>query len=103
MRTNTTDVERISAVCSVAHVPTLMCSQHGIWCARQPEHFPTYGQCEKAGIQIRTEIRCPSREAAASAMEAAVRGGFRIVEFTLTIPGALDLVEDYLKRRREAA
>ena len=43
-------------------------------------------------------LRCPSREAAASAMEAAVRGGFRIVEFTLTIPGALDLVEDFSRR-----
>ena len=43
-------------------------------------------------------LRCPSREAAASAMEAAVRGGFRIVEFTLTIPGALDLVEEFSRR-----
>jgi Entner-Doudoroff aldolase len=32
-------------------------------------------------------------------MEAAVRGGFRIVEFTLTIPGALDLVEEFARRR----
>jgi Entner-Doudoroff aldolase len=44
-------------------------------------------------------LRCPSREAAASAMEAAVRGGFRIVEFTLTIPGALDLVEEFSRRK----
>ncbi len=44
-------------------------------------------------------LRCPSREAAASAMEAAVRGGFRIVEFTLTIPGALDLVEEFSRRQ----
>jgi 2-dehydro-3-deoxyphosphogluconate aldolase / (4S)-4-hydroxy-2-oxoglutarate aldolase len=43
-------------------------------------------------------LRCPSREAAKSAMEAAVRGGFRIVEFTLTIPGALDLVEEFSQR-----
>lgn len=43
-------------------------------------------------------LRCPSREAAAAAMEAAVRGGFRIVEFTLTIPGALDLVEAFSRR-----
>ena len=43
-------------------------------------------------------LRCPSRQAAASAMEAAVRGGFRIVEFTLTIPGALDLVEEFSRR-----
>jgi len=44
-------------------------------------------------------LRCPSRQAAASAMEAAVRGGFRIVEFTLTIPGALDLVEEFARRQ----
>jgi len=31
-------------------------------------------------------------------MEAAIRGGFRIVEFTLTIPGALDLVEEFSRR-----
>src|SRR5207245_6042693 len=44
-------------------------------------------------------LRCPTREAASSAMEAAVRGGFRIVEFTLTIPGALDLVEEFARRQ----
>src|SRR6266704_3437019 len=43
-------------------------------------------------------LRCPARETAVSAMEAAVRGGFRIVEFTLTIPGALDLVEEFSRR-----
>jgi Entner-Doudoroff aldolase len=43
-------------------------------------------------------LRCASRETAARAMEAAVRGGFRIVEFTLTIPGALDLVEEFSRR-----
>jgi len=44
-------------------------------------------------------LRCPAREAAASAMEAAVRGGVRIVEFTLTIPGALYLVEEFSRRQ----
>src|SRR5439155_5493782 len=43
-------------------------------------------------------LRCPARETAVFAMEAAVRGGFRIVEFTLTIPGALDLVEEFSRR-----
>jgi Entner-Doudoroff aldolase len=43
-------------------------------------------------------LRCPSGEAAGPAMEAAVRGGFRIVEFTLTIPGALDRVEEFSAR-----
>src|SRR6266566_9801209 len=44
-------------------------------------------------------LRCPARETAVLAMEAAVRGGFRIVEFTLTIPGALDLVEEFSRRQ----
>jgi 2-dehydro-3-deoxyphosphogluconate aldolase / (4S)-4-hydroxy-2-oxoglutarate aldolase len=43
-------------------------------------------------------LRCPSGETAGPAMEAAVRGGFRIVEFTLTIPGALDRVEEFAGR-----
>ena len=43
-------------------------------------------------------LRCPSRQAAVSAMEAAVRGGFRIIEFTLTIPGAPELVEEFSHR-----
>src|SRR4029450_2204466 len=43
-------------------------------------------------------LRCPSAETARPAMEAAVRGGFRIVEFTLTIPGALDRVEEFAGR-----
>ncbi|HXU13082.1 MAG TPA: 2-dehydro-3-deoxyphosphogluconate aldolase, partial [Candidatus Binatia bacterium] len=43
-------------------------------------------------------LRCPEQKAAASAMEAAVRAGFRIVEFTLTIPGALDLVQEFARR-----
>jgi 2-dehydro-3-deoxyphosphogluconate aldolase / (4S)-4-hydroxy-2-oxoglutarate aldolase len=60
----------------------------------KPERFVgLLGEARASAI-----LRCPSREAAASAMEAAVRGGFRIVEFTLTIPGALDLVEDFSRR-----
>ena len=31
-------------------------------------------------------------------MDAAVRGGFRIIEFTLTIPGAFDLISEFSKR-----
>src|SRR2546425_2278032 len=44
-------------------------------------------------------LRWPSQEAASSAMRAAVRGGFRIVEFTLTIPRALDLVEEFSRQQ----
>jgi 2-dehydro-3-deoxyphosphogluconate aldolase / (4S)-4-hydroxy-2-oxoglutarate aldolase len=43
-------------------------------------------------------VRAPDREKAERAMEAAVQGGFRIVEFTLTTPGALDLVRAFSKR-----
>src|SRR5437867_8782322 len=59
-----------------------------------PERFvDLLGEARASAI-----LRCSTREGAASAMEAAVRGGFRIVEFTLTIPGALDLVEDFSHR-----
>jgi 2-dehydro-3-deoxyphosphogluconate aldolase/(4S)-4-hydroxy-2-oxoglutarate aldolase len=43
-------------------------------------------------------LRTPLESAAAPAMEAAIRGGFTIIEFTLTIPKALDLVERFSKR-----
>lgn len=43
-------------------------------------------------------LRCNSQEKAALAMEAAIRGGFRIIEFTLTIPGVYDLVQDFSRR-----
>jgi len=43
-------------------------------------------------------LRTDNQEKAALAMEAAIRGGFRIVEFTLTIPGAFDLVQDFSRR-----
>src|SRR5437899_7425688 len=60
----------------------------------KPERF-----VERLGeVRASAILRCPTRDAAASAMEAAVRGGFRIVEFTLTIPGALDLVEEFSRR-----
>ncbi len=62
--------------------------------AMNPDRFVArLGEVKASAI-----LRCPSREAAASAMEAAVRGGFRIVEFTLTIPGALDLVAEFARR-----
>lgn len=43
-------------------------------------------------------IRCNNLEKAASAMEAAIRGGFTIIEFTLTSPGIFDLVRDFSQR-----
>ena len=49
---------------------------------------------EKAIAVLRTSIK----EAARPAMEAAIAGGFRIVEFTLNTPGALELIAEYAKR-----
>ena len=40
-------------------------------------------------------LRCGDQGVAREAMAAAVRAGFRILEFTLTIPGALDLIEEF--------
>ena len=43
-------------------------------------------------------LRCKDQDQAAQAMEAAIRGGFTIVEFTLTIPGVFDLVREFSLR-----
>jgi Entner-Doudoroff aldolase len=43
-------------------------------------------------------LRTPHAEAAAPAMDAAIRGGFRIVEFTLNTPGALDRIAEFSGR-----
>jgi 2-dehydro-3-deoxyphosphogluconate aldolase / (4S)-4-hydroxy-2-oxoglutarate aldolase len=43
-------------------------------------------------------LRTPVASAAAPAMEAAVRGGFRVLEFTLTTPNALGLIEQFSSR-----
>ncbi|QOJ17100.1 MAG: bifunctional 4-hydroxy-2-oxoglutarate aldolase/2-dehydro-3-deoxy-phosphogluconate aldolase [Phycisphaeraceae bacterium] len=48
----------------------------------------------RASAILRTNLR----DAAAPAMEAAIRGGFRVCEFTLTVPGALDLIREFSKR-----
>jgi hypothetical protein len=40
-------------------------------------------------------LRTPSELSAASAMKACIDGGFKIVEFTLTTPGCLNLVSDF--------
>ena len=60
----------------------------------QPERFvKLLGEVKASAI-----LRCPTRAAAVSAMDAAVRGGFRIIEFTLTIPDVFDLVEEFSRR-----
>ena len=45
-------------------------------------------------------LRTPDREGARVAMEAAIEGGFRVCEFTLGTPGALDLVRDFSQDER---
>jgi len=61
---------------------------------RVDEFVNTFAR-EKCSAILRTSLK----EAAAPAMEAAIRGGFRICEFTLTIPGALDLIREFSKRK----
>lgn len=53
---------------------------------------------EIARHKVSAIIRTNSTESAAGAMEAAVAGGFRMVEFTLTTPGALDLIQQFAAR-----
>jgi 2-dehydro-3-deoxyphosphogluconate aldolase/(4S)-4-hydroxy-2-oxoglutarate aldolase len=43
-------------------------------------------------------LRCNDAELAARAMDAAIRGGFRTVELTLTTPGALEIIADLAQR-----
>lgn len=43
-------------------------------------------------------IRTNNTRQAADAMDAAVRGGIRSVEFTMTTPGALSLIEEFSRR-----
>ena len=44
-------------------------------------------------------LRTPTAELAPPAMEAAISGGFKIVEFTLTTPGCLDFVADFRAKK----
>ncbi|MDC0268157.1 bifunctional 4-hydroxy-2-oxoglutarate aldolase/2-dehydro-3-deoxy-phosphogluconate aldolase [bacterium] len=46
---------------------------------------------EKASAILRTQ----DTEAAALAMQSAIDGGFRIIEFTLSIPGAMELIKEF--------
>jgi Entner-Doudoroff aldolase len=43
-------------------------------------------------------LRTPFRDAVAPAMQAAIDGGFKCVEFTLTTPGCLDVLADFAKK-----
>ena len=47
--------------------------------------------------KISAIIRTDNQKVAKQAMQAAVDGGFRVVEFTLTTPGALKLITQFRK------
>jgi 2-dehydro-3-deoxyphosphogluconate aldolase/(4S)-4-hydroxy-2-oxoglutarate aldolase len=59
-----------------------------------PEQFvDEFGRARVSAI-----LRTDDQRKAAEAMEAALRGGFRIVEFTLTTPGVFELITEFAKR-----
>lgn len=58
--------------------------------ARVLKRFSEYRAC--------AVLRTPTADLAPPAMEAAIKGGFEMVEFTLTTPGCLDLVADFRGR-----
>lgn len=49
---------------------------------------------ERASAILRTN----NQASAHKAMEAAVRGGFRIIEFTLSVPGAVELITEFSRK-----
>jgi 2-dehydro-3-deoxyphosphogluconate aldolase / (4S)-4-hydroxy-2-oxoglutarate aldolase len=51
-----------------------------------------------ARLKASAILRTPHAEAAAPAMDAAIRGGFRIVEFTLNTPAALERITEFSQR-----
>ncbi len=59
-----------------------------------PEEFLKLFRAERASAILRTTIP----DAVAPAMEAAVQGGFRVIEFTMTCPDVLRHIEDFSKR-----
>ena len=60
----------------------------------KPEEFAVFLGEQRASAILRTSIA----EAVEPAMEAAVRGGFRVIEFTLTTPDALGCIERFSAR-----
>ncbi len=60
----------------------------------RPDEFVTFFQARRASAILRTTIA----DAAKPAMEAALRGGFEVIEFTLTTPGAFDLIGEFSRR-----
>ncbi|MGB0716701.1 MAG: bifunctional 4-hydroxy-2-oxoglutarate aldolase/2-dehydro-3-deoxy-phosphogluconate aldolase [Phycisphaerae bacterium] len=74
---------------------------HADWISQIPEAKQQLRAATAATIRdqcVSAIIRTDTREKAESAMNAAVRGGFTLVEFTMTTPGALDLIHEFSKR-----
>ena len=73
-----------------------MCSRlaGGYTAGMNPEDFVALLGRERASAIVRTD----DQRLAATAMDAAIAGGFRVVEFTLTIPGVFDLIADFARR-----
>src|ERR1044071_752015 len=66
----------------------------GIECPMNPAEFVTaFGESRAAAI-----IRTARTSDARAAMDAAVQGGFRICEFTLSVPDALELITEFAAR-----
>ena len=61
----------------------------------RPEEFVSFLHTHKASAILRTSVG----QAAKPAMDAAMRGGFKVIEFTLTTPGALELIGEFSKRQ----
>ena len=60
---------------------------------RPAEFVELFGRVKASAI-----LRTPIEEAAAPAMEAAVRGGSSVIEFTLNTPGALERIAEFSRR-----
>lgn len=59
-----------------------------------PEQFvDEFGRARVCAI-----LRTDDQRKAAEAMDAALRGGFRIIEFTLSIPGVFELIREFSQR-----
>ncbi len=59
-----------------------------------PDDFVQLFHQQRASAILRTHDQYLARQA----MNAAIGGGFRIVEFTLSIPGAFELIEEFSAR-----
>jgi Entner-Doudoroff aldolase len=59
-----------------------------------PEEFGSVFKSARASAILRTSNQASARRA----MQAAVDGGFRVIEFTLSIPNAMELVGEFSQR-----